>query len=146
MRLAGVLHDIGKVGIPFDVLSKPAHLTPEEYELIKSHSVLGERILEPLKLGSINRIARMVRHHHESFDGSGYPDRLKGESIPLGARILAIADSFDTIVSDRAYKRGRSYNDAIVELHRCSGTQFDPHLVESLLRTNVDSKSLRNKS
>jgi diguanylate cyclase (GGDEF)-like protein/putative nucleotidyltransferase with HDIG domain len=145
VRLAGVLHDIGKVGIPLNVLSKPERLTPEEYELIKSHSVLGERILEPLKLGSIKRISRMVRHHHEAFDGNGYPDRLKGEGIPLGARILALADSFDTIVSDRAYKRGRTYNDAIVELHRCCGTQFDPHLVDSFLRANGDPKSLKIK-
>jgi len=145
VRLAGVLHDIGKVGIPYEVLSKPARLTPEEYELIKSHSVLGERILEPLKLGSIKRISRMVRHHHETFDGNGYPDGLKGESIPLGARILAVADSFDTIISDRSYKRGRTYNDAIVELHRCCGTQFDPHLVDSLLRANGDPNSLKIK-
>jgi len=146
VRLAGVLHDIGKVGIPLDILSKPARLTPEEYELIKSHSVLGERILKPLKLGSIKRIARMVRHHHETFDGNGYPDRLKGEGIPLGARILAVADSFDTIVSDRSYKRGRTYNDAIIELHRCCGTQFDPQLVDFLLRANSDPKSQKNKS
>ncbi len=145
VRLAGVLHDIGKVGIPQDVLVKPSRLTPEEYELIKSHSVLGERILEPLKLGSIKRIARMVRHHHEAFDGNGYPDKLKGEGIPLGARILAVADSFDSIVSDRAYKRGRTHNDAIVELHRCCGTQFDPHLVDSFLRANGDTKSLNIK-
>jgi diguanylate cyclase (GGDEF)-like protein len=146
VRLAGVLHDIGKVGIPLEILSKSARLTPEEYELMKSHSVLGERILQPLKLGSIMRISRMVRHHHESFDGSGYPDRLRGESIPLGARILAVANSFDTIVSDRAYKRGRTYNDAAAELHRCSGTQFDPHLVDSLLRANSDPNSLKSKS
>jgi diguanylate cyclase (GGDEF)-like protein/putative nucleotidyltransferase with HDIG domain len=145
VRLAGVLHDIGKVGIPIDLLSKTTRLTPEEYEIIKNHSVLGERILEPLKLGSIKRISRMVRHHHETFDGTGYPDGLKGEGIPLGARILAIADSFDSIVSDRAYKRGRSHNDAIVELHRCCGTQFDPHLVDSFLRAHGDPKSLKLK-
>ena len=142
VRLAGVLHDIGKVGIPLEVLSKPSRLTPEEYEMIKSHSILGERILEPLKLGSIKRISRMVRHHHEAFDGNGYPDKLKGDGIPLGARILAVADSFDSIVSDRAYKRGRTFSDAIVELHRCCGTQFDPRLVESFLRANGDPKSL----
>jgi diguanylate cyclase (GGDEF)-like protein/putative nucleotidyltransferase with HDIG domain len=143
VRLAGILHDIGKVGIPLDVLSKPARLTPEEYELVKSHSVLGERILSPLTMGSIKRISRMVRHHHETFDGTGYPDRLKGESIPLGARILALADSFDTIVSDRSYKMGHTYQDAIFELHRCCGTQFDPQLVDSLLRGGDDLQSLK---
>ncbi len=146
VRLAGVLHDIGKVGIPLEVLSKPARLTPEEYELIKSHSVLGERILEPLKLGNIRRISRMVRHHHETFDGKGYPDRLKGEGIPLGARILALADSFDTIVSDRAYKRALTYDAAIFEINRCVGTQFDPQLVDSFLRAHGDPKSPENKS
>ena len=142
IRLAGVLHDIGKVGIPLEVLSKPARLTPEEYELVKSHSVLGERILAPLMMGSIKRISRMVRHHHEAFDGNGYPDRLKGECIPLGARILAVADAFDTMVSDRAYKTGHTYKDAVFELHRCCGTQFDPQLVDSLLRAGGDLKSL----
>jgi hypothetical protein len=146
VRLVGVLHDIGKVGIPLGVLSKPARLTPEEYELVKSHSVLGERILEPLMMASIKRISRMVRHHHETFDGTGYPDRLKGEGIPLGARILAVADSFDTIVSDRAYRMGHTYKDAILELHRCSGTQFDPQLVDSLLRSNGGLKSLTLES
>jgi HD-GYP domain-containing protein (c-di-GMP phosphodiesterase class II) len=125
------------------VLAKAGRLTPEEFELVKSHAVMGEKILEPLKLGSIRRISRMVRHHHEAFDGSGYPDHLKGESIPLGARILAVADSFDSIVSDRVYRRGRSLNEAIVELHRCCGTQFDPHMVDSFLRAHTDAKSAK---
>jgi diguanylate cyclase (GGDEF)-like protein len=145
VRLAGVLHDIGKVGIPPDILSKPARLSPEEYEIIKSHSVLGEKILACLRLGSIKRVARMVRHHHETFDGSGYPDRLKGEQIPLGARILAVADSFDTLVSERSYKSKRTYGDAVVELYRCSGKQFDPRLVESLLQASEDLKPLKNQ-
>src|SRR5262249_43158170 len=131
VRLAGVLHDIGKVGVNMEILNKPTRLSPEEYELIKSHSAMGEKILEPLNLASIKRISRMVRHHHEAYNGSGYPDGLKGEGIPLGSRILAVADSFDSIVSDRAYRRGRSFNEAVVELHRCCGTQFDPQIVDS---------------
>jgi diguanylate cyclase (GGDEF)-like protein len=145
VRVAGVLHDIGKVAIPMEILSKPGRLTPEEYALVKSHSVMGEKILVPLNLSSIKRISRMVRHHHETFDGTGYPDGLKGEAIPIGARILAVADSFDTIVSDRSYRRGRSYNDAIVELHRCCGTQFDPQLVDSFLRAHGDAKSTKTR-
>jgi polar amino acid transport system substrate-binding protein len=124
-----------------EVLAKPGRLTPEEYELVKSHSVMGEKILEPMSLGNIKRISRMVRHHHESYDGAGYPDGLKGEGIPLGARILALADSFDTMVSDRSYRRALSFNDAIVELHRCCGTQFDPQLVDSFLRAQSEAKS-----
>jgi len=87
----------------------------------------------------------MVRHHHETFDGSGYPDRLKGEHIPLGARILAVADSFDTLVSERSYKRQRTYGDAVVELYRCSGKQFDPRLIESLLQASDGLKALKNQ-
>lgn len=143
VRLAGVLHDIGKVAIPSTVLAKATRLTSEEYDLVKTHSVMGEKILEPLKLAGMRRIARMVRHHHEAFDGTGYPDRLKGDSIPIGARILAVADSFDSIVSDRVYRRGRSFNEAMVELHRCCGTQFDPHMVDSLMRAHTDAKTAK---
>ena len=146
VRLAGILHDIGKVGIPQYVLVKPAPLSQEEYECMKSHCVLGERILGPLQLSSIKRIARMVRHHHETYDGGGYPDRLKGEDIPLGARILAIADSFDTIVSDRSYRKRRTYRDAVLELHRCSGKQFDPQIVASLLRADAQLQRLSTQS
>ncbi|MGH9651424.1 MAG: bifunctional diguanylate cyclase/phosphohydrolase, partial [Terriglobales bacterium] len=88
IRLAGILHDIGKIGVPESVLNKPSCLTPEEYELVKSHAVLGEKILEPLKVKAIERIRKMVRSHHERVDGKGYPDGLTGENIPLGARII----------------------------------------------------------
>jgi diguanylate cyclase (GGDEF)-like protein/putative nucleotidyltransferase with HDIG domain len=135
IRLAGILHDIGKIGVPESVLNKPARLTPEEYAVMKNHATLGERILEPLKVEAIERIRKMVRHHHERFDGAGYPDGLSGEQIPLGARILSIADCFDTLISDRAYKKGCSREEAILELRRCSGSHFDAALVEAFLQS-----------
>jgi putative nucleotidyltransferase with HDIG domain len=133
VRLGGILHDIGKIGVPEAVLNKPSRLTAEEYEVMKSHSSKGADILEPLRVKAIERIRGMVRHHHEMVNGTGYPDRLKGENIPLGARIITVADCFDTMVSDRAYKRGRSMEEAIDELHRCCGTQFDPTIVKAFV-------------
>ncbi len=132
VRLGGILHDVGKIGMPESVLNKNTRLTPEEFETMKAHTVMGSKILEPLKVKAIERIRGMVRNHHEMFDGTGYPDGLKGDKIPLGARIVAVADSFDTMVSERAYKSGRTFDEAIAELRRCSGTQFDPEVVEAL--------------
>jgi len=107
IRLGAVLHDIGKVGIPEQILNKSGPLNPEEWDLMKSHVVFGAKILEPLT--PLARIRQMVLHHHEFFDGSGYPDALTGEDIPLGARIVAVADAYDTITSDRTYKKGRRH-------------------------------------
>jgi diguanylate cyclase (GGDEF)-like protein/putative nucleotidyltransferase with HDIG domain len=135
VRLGGILHDIGKIGVPETVLNKPSRLTLEEYDLMKSHAPMGARILEPLKVKAIERIRGMVRHHHEMVDGTGYPDHLKGEKIPLGARIITVADCFDTMVSERAYKPGRSIDEAMEELRRCRGTQFDPEIVEAFIRS-----------
>ncbi len=135
IRRAGILHDIGKIGIPDIILYKPARLTAEEFAIMKTHSVKGEKILEPLRVEAMQRICHMVRQHHEMFDGRGYPDKLQGDQILLGARILAVADCFDTMVSERAYKPARSYEEALVELRRCSATQFDPTLVEAFLES-----------
>ncbi len=132
IRLGGILHDIGKIGVPESILNKTSSLTPAEYEVMKTHAVLGEKILEPIKTRVIDRIRTMVRNHHERIDGTGYPDGLKGEAIPLAARIIAVADAFDTMVSARAYKSGRSIAEAMEELRRCGGTQFDPQVVEAL--------------
>jgi diguanylate cyclase (GGDEF)-like protein/putative nucleotidyltransferase with HDIG domain len=135
IRLGGILHDIGKIGVPEAILNKPSRLTPQEYEVVKTHSARGAEILEPLKVKAIERIRGMVRHHHEMVDGRGYPDRLKGEGIPLGARIICVADSFDSMISERAYTRGRSIGEALEELRRCSGTQFDSGIVDAFLRS-----------
>ncbi|HEY6127183.1 MAG TPA: diguanylate cyclase [Candidatus Acidoferrum sp.] len=132
IRLGAVLHDIGKVGIPENILNKSGPLNPDEWETMKSHVVFGAKILEPLK--PLARIREMVHHHHEYFDGSGYPHALRGENIPLGARIVAVADAYDTITSDRTYKKGRSAQEALAELERCADAQFDARIVEIFVR------------
>jgi diguanylate cyclase (GGDEF)-like protein/putative nucleotidyltransferase with HDIG domain len=132
IRLGAVLHDIGKVGIPEQILNKSGPLNPEEWETMKSHVDFGAKILEPLT--PLARIREMVHHHHEYFDGSGYPHALRGEQIPLGARIVAVADAYDTITSDRTYKKGRSAEDALTELERCANAQFDARIVEVFVR------------
>jgi diguanylate cyclase (GGDEF)-like protein/putative nucleotidyltransferase with HDIG domain len=133
IRLGAVLHDIGKVAIPENILSKGGPLNPDEWETMKTHVTYGAKILEPIV--PLARIRDMVLHHHEFFDGSGYPDALAAAKIPLGARVIAIADAFDTITSDRTYKKGRTAEQALVELERCSAAQFDPAIVEVFVRT-----------
>jgi diguanylate cyclase (GGDEF)-like protein/putative nucleotidyltransferase with HDIG domain len=133
IRLGGVLHDIGKVGIPETILNKNGPLNPDEWETMKSHVKFGAKILDPLT--PLARIREMVLHHHEFFDGSGYPDAMTGETIPLGARIIAIADAYDTITSDRTYKKARTATDALAELERCANAQFDGAIVELFVRT-----------
>jgi diguanylate cyclase (GGDEF)-like protein len=132
IRLAAVLHDVGKVGIPEHILNKSGPLNPEEWDVMKTHVLFGGKLLEPLL--PLARIREMVLHHHEFFDGSGYPNALSGEAIPLGARIITIADSYDTITSDRSYKKGRTAEQALSELERCANTQFDGHLIAAFVR------------
>jgi diguanylate cyclase (GGDEF)-like protein/putative nucleotidyltransferase with HDIG domain len=133
IRLAGLLHDIGKVGIPEAILNKSGPLDTCEWETMKTHTDLGARILETLK--PMARIREMVRHHHEFYDGTGYPCRLEGENIPHGARVIAIADAYDTITSARSYKKARTAEDAFAELERCAANQFDPTLVRIFIET-----------
>jgi diguanylate cyclase (GGDEF)-like protein len=132
IRLGAVLHDVGKVGIPEHILNKSGPLNPEEWETMKTHVTYGGKLLEPLL--PLARIRQMLLHHHEFFDGSGYPNALSGKNIPVGARIVTIADSYDTITSDRSYKKGRTAEQALSELERCAGTQFDPELVAAFVR------------
>jgi diguanylate cyclase (GGDEF)-like protein/putative nucleotidyltransferase with HDIG domain len=132
IRLGGVLHDIGKVGIPESILNKGGPLNPDEWETMKSHVHFGAKILQPLR--AIASIQQMVKHHHEFFDGSGYPDGISGSQIPVGARIIAIADAYDTITSDGTYKKARTPQEAFAELERCVGAQFDPELVEVFIK------------
>jgi diguanylate cyclase (GGDEF)-like protein len=126
--LAAELHDVGKTAIPDAILNKPGLLDEQEWDFMRRHTVIGERIL--LAAPSLAPTAELVRSSHEAFDGTGYPDKLRGEEIPLGARIIAVCDAFDAMTSTRAYRGARSAGDAFAELRRCAGTQFDPDVVE----------------
>jgi diguanylate cyclase (GGDEF)-like protein len=130
---AGDLHDVGKLGIPDEIITKPGPLTEDEWEFMKQHTVMGEQIIAAAG-PSLERIGPLVRASHERWDGMGYPDRLVGEEIPLGARIITICDSFRAMLDERVYKQAMSLTDALEELRRCAGTQFDPNLVEVFCR------------
>jgi putative nucleotidyltransferase with HDIG domain len=131
LRIAALLHDIGKIAIPDDILLKPAALTREEYETIKEHPVIGDEILSHIPLLDDER--KIVRHHHERWDGKGYPDGLLGNEIPFLARITAVADSYDAMTSDRPYRKGLSLDNTIRELEKNRNTQFDPDVVDAFL-------------
>jgi putative nucleotidyltransferase with HDIG domain len=132
IRNAGLLHDIGKIGIPDEILLKPYPLTKEEFMIIQRHTTLGADILQ--KAHSLKHLSPIVRHHHERYDGSGYPDRLKGQDIPIEARIIAIADAVEAMASDRPYRRALSFDKIKEELKRNSSTQFDPVITEIILQ------------
>ncbi len=131
VKSAALLHDIGKVAIPDEILHKPGPLTDDEWRLMKEHPVIGERILRVLP--GLGNVARIVRHEHERWDGGGYPDGLEGEEIPLGSRIIIAADTYHAITSDRPYRAKRSHSEAVEELTRCAGTQFDPNVTAALI-------------
>jgi|GEM_PF-3083988 diguanylate cyclase (GGDEF) domain len=131
IRTASLLHDVGKLAIPDEILSKPAALTAVEWRTIVEHPRIGQVVLE--QAGAIRDAAAIVLHHHEWFDGQGYPHGLAGEEIPLGSRIVAIADAYEAMISDRPYKRAMSHQAAVLELRRQRGSQFDPELVDVFL-------------
>jgi response regulator RpfG family c-di-GMP phosphodiesterase len=137
IRLGGELHDIGKIGTRETVLHKPGVLTPEEFEHVKLHTALGERILAPFLTGSPT-VLHIVRSHHERIDGRGFPDGLAGDEIPLEARIVSVVDAFDAMTTNRAYRPSREPDDALEELRRCAGTHFDPDVVDAFLRAFSD--------
>ncbi len=130
IELAGLVHDIGKIGIPDSILQKPGPLGPAERSIMTHHSILGASILE--RAGMLADLAPLVLHHHEWHNGSGYPDRLNGSEIPIGAAILSVADALDTMISDRNYRPGMSVEEAKRELERCAGAQFNPDVVRAL--------------
>jgi len=129
VQLAAELHDVGKVAIPDDILNKPGPLDHDEWAFMRRHTLIGERIVAAAP--ALSPVAKLVRASHEHWDGGGYPDRLAGERIPLGARIVAVCDAYDAIVTDRPYRPARSAAQALLELRRCSGAQFDPLVVEA---------------
>ncbi|HEY2587180.1 MAG TPA: HD domain-containing phosphohydrolase [Tepidisphaeraceae bacterium] len=134
--MAGLLHDVGKIGVPESVLQKPGRLTPEEFEVMKQHPQMGARILADVK--QVKALIPGVLHHHERFDGKGYPAGLAGSAIPLMGRIIGLADSFDAMTTNRTYRKALPLEVALSEIRRCAGTQFDPALAEAFLRTGPD--------
>lgn len=131
IRFAGLLHDIGKIGVSESILLKPSKLSAEEFELIKTHSVIGASIVEQIDF--LNQLTPVILHHHERFSGGGYPDGLFGDDIPLLARILSVADSYEAMTSERAYRPALTSEQAIQELRRCAGEQFDPMIVDAFI-------------
>ena len=130
--LAGILlHDIGKIFTPKEILFKPGPLSEDEWVIMRRHPVDGAEVLE--QIAGLKEMAKIVRYHQEAYDGSGYPEGLKGEAIPVGARISTVVDAFDAMVTDRPYRKGRSVPQAIAELKRQAGKQFDPKIVEALV-------------
>ena len=126
---AALIHDLGKVGIMDSIISKPGPLTDEEYNILKRHPVIGAEIINRMK--GFQDLVPLVRHHHERWDGRGYPDGLEKDEIPIGARVLAMADSLDAMLSDRPYRPTRSMKEVVEEVTSCTGTQFDPVVVEA---------------
>jgi putative nucleotidyltransferase with HDIG domain len=131
LRVGGLFHDIGKIGVPDSILLKDAKLTDDEYSEIKNHPAIGAHILSNATI--FKDIIPIVKHHHERYDGNGYPGKLKGEDIPYLARIAAVADSFDAMTSKRTYRNSLPLDVVISEFERCKGTQFDPNLAETFL-------------
>ncbi len=134
LRYAAEVHDIGKVGVPDDVLRKPGPLDTAEWKLIEGHSAEGAQLIA--RIPGLERVAAIVRHHHERYDGCGYPDHLRGDEIPLESRILSVADAYVAMIEDRPYRRGRSAEAAKQELREQSGDQFDPEVVDALFCLN----------
>lgn len=128
LAYAGLLHDIGKIAVSDDILLKPGRLTSEEFDRLRVHPVVGERIVR--RMGFLHEEAKLIRHHHERWDGSGYPDGLRGQQIPLGSRLFAVADTLDAMTSNRCYRSSLTVNDAQHEIARCAGTQFDPQVAD----------------
>lgn len=145
LELGALLHDIGKIGVPDAVLRKPAKLNEDEWAKMKLHPQHGQKILRNIPF--LEGASRIVAQHHERWDGGGYPFGLRGEDIDIGARIFAVVDAFDAMVSDRVYRKGCSYQDALEELERCAGTQFDPMIVEAFKAIPKDDwEILRQRS
>jgi len=132
IELAGLLHDIGKIGVEDRILMKPQRLDSEEQELMRRHPIYGASILEPS--AALRPLVQTILHHHENYDGSGYPEGLKGEEIPLGSRIIIVADAYEAMTSDRIYRKSIGHDRAMDQLNRFKGLQFDPTIVRCLQR------------
>lgn len=137
LRQAASLHDIGKIGVREELLNKPGRLSPSEYSQIREHTAIGAKILEPMSV--VEGLIPWIKHHHERYDGDGYPGGLKGEDIPLGARIISLADSYDAMTSHRPYRRALSPLEVEDEIRRGAGTQFDPRLSREWIKLQFKS-------
>ncbi len=143
IRIGGLLHDIGKIGIPEPILTKPGRLTTEEYDFIKAHPTIGYKMIKHVANFSSRGILDIILYHHERYDGKGYPKGLKGQQIPLLARIVAVADTFDAMTSKRVYRQQLDYKCALEEIRKNKGTQFDPVVADAFLNL-YEEKSLNS--
>jgi putative nucleotidyltransferase with HDIG domain len=143
IRMGAILHDIGKIGIPDAVLNKPGRLTPEEYELMKQHAAIGARIVQ--SVSALQGVVPIVRYHQERYDGSGYPEGLKGENIPIGARIIGVVDTYGAMTEDRIYRPTPGHDAAVAELQRLSGRQFDPAVVKAFIALLAERPDLAER-
>jgi polar amino acid transport system substrate-binding protein len=134
LEFAALLHDIGKIRVPDEIINKPGKLTDAEYEIVKRHPVVGQEMLERVG-GVLAQVGVIVRHHHERWDGRGYPDGIAGEAIPLAARIICVCDAYSAMTTNRPYRAALPVADAVAELQRCASEQFDPNVVMALMRT-----------
>ena len=132
-RLGGLLHDVGKLAVPDRILAKRGPLDEDEWTIMRGHAEIGAQIIS--RVGGLDAAVEAVRHHHERYDGTGYPERLEGDGIPIEARIVAAADAYSAITSDRAYARGRDQEQALEELERSAGTHLDPVVAYAVRRT-----------
>lgn len=141
IETTGLLHDIGKIAIPEKILLKPGKLTEEEYNVIKTHPELGQKLVDGIE--KLRLISNWLKSHHERYDGKGYPDGLSGEQIPVSSRIIAIADTYDAMTSNRSYRNALSHDVAIQEIKRCSGSQFDPGLAEIFVQISDEINAIK---
>lgn len=141
IETAGLLHDIGKIAIPEKILLKPGKLTDEEFEVIKTHPELGKRFVDSIK--KLSLISNWLKSHHERYDGKGYPDGLVGDQIPISSRIISLADTYDAMTSTRSYRVALSHQQAIGEIKRCSGSQFDPNLAELFINIGDEIEMIK---
>lgn len=143
IRRAAPLHDIGKIAIPDQILRKPGRLTVDEFDLMKKHALIGARILKGSRFPLLRTAYEIALYHHECWDGTGYPHAMKGSAIPLTARIVAVADAFDALIHERPYKRAWSVEESLSELQSCSGTRYDPQVIEALIKVAIEEGLLR---
>jgi len=144
LKYAAVLHDVGKIGVSEIILNKEGELLDSEWEAIRSHPVIGQTIIKGIKF--MFDIGEVVCHHHEHYDGKGYPDGIKGIEIPLESRIIAVADTYDAMTSDRSYRTGSTHDEAIAEIKKVSGSQLDPELVEIFCKVVTSELTVRTVS